>query len=366
MMKIGIVGTRGIPNNYGGFEQFAQNFALYLYEKGYEVSVYNSSLHPYKLNTFKGVNIIQKYDPENKLGAMGQFVYDFLCILDSRKRNFDIILQLGYTSSSIFSFLFPANAKLITNMDGLEWKRSKYSKIVQTYLKRAEKWAVMFSDLLIADSIGIQDYLKDKYQCQPYYIPYSAEVFHDPDENCISAYHIIKYNYNLVIARLEPENNIEIIIQSHLQTECKNPLLIIGSYQNQYGQLLYKKYHSERIRFLGAIYDQSVLNNLRYYSLFYLHGHSVGGTNPSLIEAMACKCLIIAHNNTFNKNILGTDAFYFDSTETLNKVLRQNIVKQSNNTILENNIRKICEIYTPDRIHKLTEDLFNIPISRVK
>lgn len=365
-MKIGILGTRGIPNNYGGFEQFAQNFALYLSEKGYEVSVYNSSLHPYKKNTYKGVNIIQKYDPENKIGTAGQFVYDFLCILDSRKRGFDIILQLGYTSSSIFSFLFPVSANLITNMDGLEWKRSKYSKIVQTYLRRAEKWAVMYSDLLIADSIGIQDYIKEKYKCQSYYIPYSAEVFHDPDENCISAFDINKFNYNLVIARLEPENNIEIIIQSHIQTENKNPLLIIGSYQNLYGQLLYKKYNSALIRFLGAIYDQPVLNNLRYYSLLYLHGHSVGGTNPSLIEAMACKCLIVAHNNTFNKNILGTDAFYFDSIETLNNILRENKVKQSNNIILENNIKKISDIYTPERIHKLTEDLFKIPLHRVK
>ena len=364
-MKIGIVGTRGIPNHYGGFEQFAHNFSLFLVHQGHDVWVYNSSLHPYKENTFEGVKLIHKYDPENKIGTAGQFVYDFLCIIDSRKRAFDVILQLGYTSSSVFSFLFPVNSKLITNMDGLEWKRSKYSKNVQNYLLHAEKWAVKYSDLLISDSLGIQEYLMEKYTCPSSYIPYSAELFDNPEESILSKYQLTKYNYNILIARMEPENNIELIILSHLQKKGDIPLMVIGSYSNDFGTTLYTKYNSDQVRFTGAIYDQTELNNLRYYSNIYFHGHSVGGTNPSLIEAMACNCLIVAHNNIFNKSILGTDAFYFENVESLNSILDKKIEKKAYSSFLDNNLKKIKEVYNPERIFKMTEDLFNKALSRV-
>ena len=157
-MKIGILGTRGVPNHYGGFEQFAEFFSVFLAEKGHEVYVYNSHTHPYQEKEFKGVKLIHCHDPENKIGTIGQFIYDLNCILDARKKNFDIILQLGYTSSSVWFKLHPKNAVVITNMDGLEWKRTKYSKPVQQALKWAEKLAVKNSDFLIADSLGIQNY----------------------------------------------------------------------------------------------------------------------------------------------------------------------------------------------------------------
>ena len=134
-MKIGILGTRGIPNYHGGFEQFAEFFASFLAEKGHEVYVYSSHLHPYKKSCFKGANIIHCYDPEDKIGTPGQFIYDLNCIMDSRKRNFDILLQLGYTSNSIWHRLLPKKPIIITNMDGLEWKRSKYNKWVRHFLK---------------------------------------------------------------------------------------------------------------------------------------------------------------------------------------------------------------------------------------
>ena len=164
MLKIAILGTRGIPNHYGGFEQFAEYLAKGLVERGFEVSVYNSHNHPYREKTWNGVEIIHCYDPEDKIGTAGQFIYDLNCIKDSRKRDFDIILQLGYTSSSVWNRFLPRKRTIITtNMDGLEWKRSKYSKPVQQFLKRAEGLAVKFSDHLIADSKGIREYLKEKY-----------------------------------------------------------------------------------------------------------------------------------------------------------------------------------------------------------
>ena len=184
-MKIAILGTRGIPNNHGGFEQFAEYLSQHLAKKGHSVFVYNSHSHPYQKSKWNGVNIVHKKDPEDKIGTAGQFIYDFNCIIDSRKRDFDVILQLGYTSSSIWGWLLPNKPIVITNMDGLEWKRSKYSKPVRRFLKYAEKLAINTSDYLVADSLGIQSFLKNKYQKESEYIAYGAELFSEASEKVI-------------------------------------------------------------------------------------------------------------------------------------------------------------------------------------
>ena len=312
-MKIGIIGTRGIPNHHGGFEQFAEFFSVYLAKKGHQVSVYNSSTHPYKEFFFNGVNIISCNDPESKIGTVGQFIYDLNCIIDSRKRHFDIILQLGYTSSSIWYKLLPKNSILITNMDGLEWKRTKYSKYVQKFLKYAEKLAVKSSDYLISDSRGIQNYLYKKYNAKSKYLAYGAELFTNPKEEILKDYNVEAFKYNMLIARLEPENNIETILDGVVLSNNDQPFLVVGKHDaNRFGSYLKDKFYDHKnIKFLGGIYNLEHLNNLRYYSDLYFHGHSVGGTNPSLLEAMSSNTLIIANDNEFNKTVLNDNAFYF-------------------------------------------------------
>ena len=359
-MRIGIIGTRGIPNKYGGFEQFAMYFAKFLLEEGHEVVVYNSSNHPYKESTWEGVEIVHCYDPENKIGTIGQFVYDFFSILNSRKQKFDVIFQLGYTSSSVWGFLFPKSAKLITNMDGLEWKRTKYSKRVQGFLKKAESWAVKQSDVLIADSIGIQDYLKKKYEAESHYIAYGAEKFSTPNEETLVPFELKKDDYNLVIARLEPENNVEIILKAH-SNEHSPTLCVIGDYSNKFGAYLKNEYKRDNILFLGSLYDIDILNNIRYFSRLYFHGHSVGGTNPSLLEAMACNCSIIAHNNEFNKAVLEEDALYFDSSKQIENILINNLTKSNFLVKNERNLSKIETIFSFKSIHSQLNNLIEQP-----
>lgn len=363
-MKIGIVGTRGIPNQYGGFEQFIEFVAPDLVKRGHEVYVYNSSLHPYKEKQYKGVHIITKYDPEDKIGTAGQFIYDFNCILDSRKRKYDVILQLGYTSSSVWTFLYPSSSLLVTNMDGLEWKRSKYSKPVQFFLQYAESWAARYSDALIADSRGIQQYLQEKYKKPSAFIAYGATPFNDADDSVPAQFGLEKYDYNMLIARMEPENNIETIIKGHLKAAKKRVLAIVGGTGNKYGKKLKSAYKSEWIRFLGPVYDMSRLNSLRYFSQFYFHGHSVGGTNPSLLEAMASGALIVAHDNIFNKSVLQNDAFYFSSPDDIARILDGPLSKSDCGTMIKNNIDRIAQEYSWQQIttaleNYLTENLQN-------
>lgn len=359
-MKIAIIGTRGIPNHYGGFEQFADVLSQGLVVKGHEVSVYCSSNHLYKESLYKGVKLIHKLDPENKIGTVGQFFYDLFCMLDARKRNFDLIYVLGYTSSSIWQkILYKKGAIVITNMDGLEWRRSKYSSNVQHFLKYAEKLAVKYSDYLVADSIGIQSYLKNKYEVASTYLPYGSFIFEEEDEDILKEFNLNAYQYDMLIARFEPENNIEMILKAFSKSNTQRKLLLVGNYSHtSFGIRMHKEYGADnRIQFMGAIYDQNALNNLRFFSNLYFHGHTVGGTNPSLLEAMGSSALTCYHDNEFNKAIVGKDGFAFSDVDMLKELI--NIAAKSEYpTQIENNINKIKNIYSWEIIINQYEKYF--------
>lgn len=357
-MNVAIIGTRGIPNNYGGFEQLAEYLSLGLNRKGHRVTVYNTHDHPFKDNTWNNIRIIHCYNPEPVIGTAGQFIYDLNCILSTRRHHFDIILNLGYTSSSVWSRLFPKRPVLITNMDGLEWKRSKYSARVQRFLRYAEKLAVKHSDVLVADSVGIQNYLSESYKVQSHFIAYGADCFDTPDAKLLKEFGAEPQGYNMLIARMEPENNLEMILDGMQASATEKPFLVIGNYKNKFGQYLKQKYLGDRrIVFMGPIYNVSIINNLRYFSHLYLHGHSVGGTNPSLLEAMGCQCLIAAHSNSFNRYVLGNDAFYFESAGHVRSLLDMEGLRDNNRDFITNNFEKIKQVYSWDNIVKHYEQL---------
>lgn len=345
-MKIGILGTRGVPNHYGGFEQFAAYLSRFLVENDHEVIVYSSSLHPYQEKTWEGVRLVHCKDWEDKIGTAGQFIYDLNCILNARKQNFDVLLQLGYTSSSIWAFLLPKTI-VVTNMDGLEWKRSKFSKKVQYFLRKAEKWAVKSSTVLVADSTGIQAYLKEERGVDSHFIAYGADEFTNPNEQVLEKYDIKPHQYNMLVARMEPENNIEVILEGIAESNNQEPFLVIGKTENEFGQKMLNKFKEvSNIRFLGGIYDLEALDNLRYFCKRYFHGHSVGGTNPSLLEAMASSAFIIAHQNVFNEAVLGKDAFYFNSSAEIKDLLNKDVNTAFKETAITNNLEKIRGPYS--------------------
>src|ERR1700739_368216 len=208
-LRIAILGTRGIPNHYGGFEHISEYVSEGLVKRGHSVTVYNSHNHPYTADTWNGVRIKHCYDPEYLIGTAGQFVYDLNCLMDARREKFDVVLLMGYTSSSVWGRVYPEKSIIITNMDGLEWKRSKYTKAVQKFLKYAEKLAVKYSQFYISDSKVIKSYLADKYNIQSKYIPYGADLFSEEEREQPHTAEALKEDYFLLMARMEPENNIE-------------------------------------------------------------------------------------------------------------------------------------------------------------
>lgn len=367
-MKIAILGTRGIPNNYGGYEQLAEYLSVGLVEKGYEVIVYNSHLHNYKEKEFKGVKIIHKYSPENIIGSSANIIYDYLCLLDALYRKVDIILECGYQSSAIGFYFAPINrSKIVTNMDGLDWKRSKWSPRVQKLTKWFEKLGVKKSHALIADNLGMKEYLRETYGVESHFIAYGTTVPEKYDINYLKEFSLNPREYNMIVARLEPENNIEIVLDGYANSKQQCPFIVIGNHMTSYGTHLKDKYaECENIKFIGGVYDQNKLNALRHYSSIYFHGHSVGGTNPSLLDAMACECFLVSHKNQFNKNVLGDDAYYFSSSEDVARILDDKIEESVKDKLIANNLFKVKNDYTWQKIVDEHENLFKLITNKEK
>lgn len=329
-MKIAFVSTRGIPNNYGGFEQFAEYISVGLAQRGHDVTVYSPKFHPYQHDNYKGVKIKHIYSPETWMGSsVGSFFYDFASLKDALKNeDFDIIYEAGYTSIIPAYIWFDVKKRkrpiFTTNMDGLENKRSKFNPIVRRFLDWEEKMAVKYSHYLIADNMGIHDYYKEKYGKESKFLAYGANIHDDFNAEYLKEFGLKPEEYYILIARLEPENNIIMAIEGYLHSKenGRRPLIIVGKTNTPHGKELVKKYENEKnVRFVGGIYDFKKLDSVRHFSRAYFHGHSVGGTNPSLLEAMAAGCFIFAHDNIFNRAVLKDNAWYYPSTSKVSEFL---------------------------------------------
>ncbi len=195
---------------------------------------------------------------------------------------------------------------------------------------------------MVADSIGIQSYLKDKHNVESKYIAYGSEIPEIKNHrDVLVEYRVAEFEYNLLIARMEPENNIEMILEGIVSSGSNRTTIVVGKTENKFGQYLERKFQEKYIKFLGGIYDKPKIDTLRKYAYLYYHGHSVGGTNPSLLEAMAVGALISANDNEFNKSVLNEDVLYFQSIEDVanqqNMIL--NLDRDKNATNCINKIR---------------------------
>lgn len=376
-MKIAFISTRGIPNNYGGFEQFAEYISVGLVRRGHEVVVYSPHFHPYREPDYKGVRIKHIYGPEKWMGSsVGSFFYDFLSLRDAlKKEKFDIIYEAGYTSIVPAYIWF--NVKRIkyplftTNMDGLEYKRTKFNKWVQKFVFWEERMAVKHSHYLIADNMGIRDYYKEKYGKESKFLAYGADVHEDYDVDVLKEYGLEAGGYFIVVARLEPENNLFMAIEGYLASNQygKHPLVVVGKTNTPYGKYLMERYGRDRnIRFVGGIYDFRKLNSIRHYSYAYFHGHSVGGTNPSLLEAMASGCFILAHDNIFNRAVLGENALYYGSTDAATEMLDgiDQAVSAHKKEYTERNLEVIRRDYSWEKLVDEHEEYFKWMLSQRK
>ena len=352
-MKIAITGTRGIPNHYGGFEQFAEELSIRLVRKGHEVLVYNPEDNPYKKKTFEKVNIVVKKALFNSIPQLSTLLYDYVCLRDAIKNKPNAILNCGYSSSLFYRILRnPQKIPIITHMDGMEWQRQKWGRLAKAFLKWTEKLAMKWSTAQVVDHFEVQKYFENKYGITPFCIPYGADIPNEGKPGLKLFPEDLKYQispgeYFLVISRLEPENNLDLIFKAYIKSGSNHPLILVGNTNTKYGQTLVKKFEQlDNIKFLGPIFNKKVLDKLRVNCRAYIHGHSVGGTNPSLSEAMAASCPIFAHDNIFNRGVLEDSAFYFSTASLLSeylwdlRTLKSNVQERA-----EKNLQKVRTTY---------------------
>jgi len=320
-MHVLILGSRGIPARHGGFETFAQDLALHLVKLGDSATVYcqESPGGSRYTDMWEGIELVHIPSPP---GAVGTILFDFLCVLDAIRRD-GLILTLGY-NTAIFSLIYRVlGRKQAMNMDGIEWKRDKYSWPEKLWLRLNEYAGAKLADHLIADHPAIrQHHLRHVSPDKITMIPYGAPPVPCSDPQLLKPYGLSPRNYVLVIARPEPDNSILQIVRGYSRRPRGNPLVVLGAYQES------NPYHrsvmaaaSDEVKFLGAIYDRSTLQSLRKHALLYVHGHRVGGTNPSLVESLAAGNAVVAHDNPFTRWVAGEHARYFRHTDDFSLIL---------------------------------------------
>lgn len=319
--RAAILGTVGVPGNYGGFETLADNLVQYHEETGKALglTVYCSSrAFDTQPATYHDAKLVYVGLDANGVQSVP---YDIVGLVDAVRKGHDRVLLLGVSGALILPLLrMFTRARIVTNVDGIEWKREKWQGAAKHYLRFAERVAVRNSHVVIADNQAIADYLKDAYGCDAEVIPYGGDHAVEALPDPAAAAHLPD-GYALGLCRIEPENNIGMILEAFDGLEM--PLVFVGNWdKSNYGRALKAKYADHpTITLHGPVYDPRGLRAIRDRATLYLHGHSAGGTNPALVEMMHFGIPIAAHGCSFNRHTTEGRALYFKSAQELRDVV---------------------------------------------
>lgn len=308
-MKLSIVGTVGVPACYGGFETLVENL-LDESSTSVDLTVYASS-KSYKEKTPKYKNANLKYIPLQANGVQS-IPYDIWSLCHAVFKGTDNILILGVSGAICLPFIrLFSKARIVTNIDGLEWRRDKWNSYAKRFLKLSEKIAVKYSDVVVADNKAIADYVFNEYGCDSEVIAYGG------DYAIIEALNINDEGYALALCRIEPENNVEMILSAFSQTQKK--IKFVGNWgSSEFGRTMRERFESfDNIEIIEPIYDISTLFEMRRNCSYYVHGHSAGGTNPSLVEMMHFNKNIMAFDCNYNRATTEDKCRYFKSEDEL-------------------------------------------------
>lgn len=315
--SISVIGTRGIPAGHGGFETFAEHLALYLTSKGWSVTVYcqgnEGDIGQFE-DVWKGVHRV--VIPVTREGALGTMEFDWKSISDVLVCRPDVVLTLGYNTAAFCLRLRTGGLVNLINMDGLEWRRKKWKFHQRAWLWLNERFGCWLGNRLIADHPVIAEHLATRVdRTKITMIPYGAESIANAPTAPLEVLGLSGVRYGLVIARPEPENSILEIVAAFSRKKRGAKLVVLGKFdaeKNDYHRQVLSA-ASDEVVFPGAIYDSAKLQALRKHAYFYGHGHRVGGTNPSLVEALGAGNAVIAHDNAFNRWVAGQGGRYFIS-----------------------------------------------------
>lgn len=314
---VGIVGTHGLPASYSGWETLVHNLFHRRVKVEYLIATPRSRIHE-QSSLEKSISL---HVPLNASGWQSLF-YDALSMWLMRKR-VDVILILGVSGCWFLPFFKPFfKGLIITNTDGIEYRREKWGFVASFILRFSEYLAVKFSDRLIADNPGIKTYIRETYgKSVDSVIAYGGIESEIDTELYLEKYNFRTKSFDLAIARIVPENNIEAILEAY--SRISDQLLFIGNWDSsEYSRSLRNKVWPKNIQLLPADYNQPLVSSLRKACRFYVHGHSAGGTNPSLVEALSLGCKILCYDVNFNRHVINKFGSYWSSSDDLLKLVR--------------------------------------------
>ncbi len=313
--QVNILGTRGIPAAHGGFETFAERLALFLVRQGIDVTVYCQTDGPADLkgrvDFWKGIRRV--HFGTRKSGAAGTMEFDLACVRHVLKQP-GVDLVLGYNTAVFNTLQRLKGRRVFMNMDGIEWKRRKWSAPAKLWLLLNEIIGANLANVAIADHPEIGRHIAHRCLKKPVVIPYGSDVVRSGDPAPVRALGLRPGEYFVSIARLEPENSIMEIVEAFLESGTNMDLVVLGRMDpdNAYHRKL-RTIGRGRVFFPGGIYESDRVKALRFHARAYFHGHQVGGTNPSLVEALGAGNAVIAHDNRFNRWTAGPGQYYFGS-----------------------------------------------------
>ena len=331
--SISILGTRGVPAAHGGFETFAEYLALFLVARGWNVTVYCQDDVPVVTqkishDSWRGIKRI-RIQVASK-GPRGTLEFDWACVCDAAHRD-AACLVLGYNGAIFLPYLRLWGKKIITNMDGIEWRRAKWGLAVKTWFWINEWIAAWSSNRLVADHPAIADHLATRRPRRAIAtIPYGGTPVTSAPCAPVRAYGLVPEGYLISVARIEPDNNILTIVAGFSKRRRNAKLFVLGTLIDgvAYHDAI-REAASDEVIFPGAIYDADTVGALRFHARAYVHGHTVGGTNPSLVEALAAGNMVIAHDNVFNRWTAGAAAVFFSDVNTCDAMMTQVLVNDT-------------------------------------
>jgi glycosyltransferase involved in cell wall biosynthesis len=325
-VKLAIIGARSLPARWGGYDTVVAQLAPRLVARGYQVTVYCQPRYSISERpaVYDGVKL--RYISALRAKSLEAISYEALCSFDSVLRDFDVVYVLGLRAS-LFHCLHKLRGRpVVMNTDGFDWQRRKWGRVARAYLRLSEGIGARFvATHLICDSRAMQPYYQRTYGRNSTYIAYGSPTVGEVTGDILPSYGLTPQGYYLVVARIEPENNIDIAIREHSRAEVSRPLVIVGAtnYKSRYESEVRAMAHPTKVRFLGGIYTPGHIEQLYANAYAYIHGHEVGGTNPSLLQAIGYGQATAALDVAFNREVLAeAGLFYSKVVGSLSDVLR--------------------------------------------
>lgn len=324
-MRIALLGTRGVPARYGGFETCVEEVGSRLVERGHEVVVYcrpAGAGDPKPQTEYRGMRLITL--PVVRKRSLETLAHTALSVVHRSVSGVDAAVVFNAANGLLLPVLRARGVPVATHVDGLEWRRGKWGPAGQRYYRAAEALCVRWSDALIADAQGIADYYREEFGATTTLIAYGAPITAKEPLARLADLDLAPGRFHLVVARFEPENHVLEILEGYVRSAAKLPLIVVGSapYAAAYTQAVHAA-ADERVRMLGGVWDAELLDQLYAGALTYLHGHSVGGTNPSLLRAAGAGAFPIAYDVAFNREVLAGLGAYFCTPQHLTTAIEE-------------------------------------------